>query len=318
MLVMTELNNGQQYDNKSDFYQRVLTTSPFHITYHSNASEKHPEVNEDHIFVDERRGLVAIFDGVGGRGTGNIATNIAAQVIESSWEHLFAEIQEKSALSIAPDHVSKCDQLRRLIEAINEQIYAAGGKYRKTEVSTQITNKPPSATAAIVLLYQEEENGYSMAFAHVGDCRIYLLRKQKMLHRLTEDDGYYAFLVQKGVITQVDAHRIDQATFPDQLSEKELHIFQRRNKIIQALGWEETVSMHLDHQVLIPGDRILLCTDGVHDNLTDLEIKTLLESKETATIAQRIVYAASLRAHEEALRAKMDDISAIVINYMER
>jgi serine/threonine protein phosphatase PrpC len=57
----------------------------------------------------------------------------------------------------------------------------------------------------------------------------------------------------------------------------------------------------------------LLCSDGIHDNLTDAEIETTLRQEARTIIARQLVQHAIDRSHEECLRAKKDDMSAVVI-----
>ncbi len=65
--------------------------------------------------------------------------------------------------------------------------------------------------------------------------------------------------------------------------------------------------------VIKPGDRILLCSDGIHDNLTDAEIESILLREPRTIAARNLVQNAINRSHEECLRAKKDHMSAIVI-----
>jgi protein phosphatase len=41
--------------------------------------------------------------------------------------------------------------------------------------------------------------------------------------------------------------------------------------------------------MLCPGDRILLCTDGIHDNLTDVEIEEVLRARPRTTVAKALM-----------------------------
>ncbi len=114
-----------------------------------------------------------------------------------------------------------------------------------------------------------------------------------------------------------DALRIDQATEANQLSDTEREIFNKRNGITQSLGHltpkNPTLNIHTAQIVALPGDRILLCSDGIHDNLTDAEIEAILRREARTTVARHLVQHAIDRSREECLRAKKDDMSAIVI-----
>ncbi len=72
--------------------------------------------------------------------------------------------------------------------------------------------------------------------------------------------------------------------------------------------------MHVGQFVLSPDDRILLCTDGIHDNLTDDEIEEVLRTRTRTTVAKALVQQSITRSlQDEAIRAKKDDMSAIVV-----
>ena len=88
-------------------------------------------------------------------------------------------------------------------------------------------------------------------------------------------------------------------------------LVERRNKITCAVGWTDFPRIQTCSLALLPGDRILLCTDGVHDNLTDQEIEEVLRGTDEAS-AQRLVSTAYHRSQQTHFRAKQDDISAIV------
>jgi PPM family protein phosphatase len=155
-----------------------------------------------------------------------------------------------------------------------------------------------------------------MVYAHVGDSRIYLQHGQHPLKRLTNDDGLLAKLVENRIVDTSDALRIDQAMSLEDLSETEFNYFRLRGGITQALGGPIPPNIHTAEVEISPGDRILLCTDGIHDNLTDQEIETILKNSPRTACARILVEQALLRSHEErdmTIRAKPDDMTAIVL-----
>jgi protein phosphatase len=156
-----------------------------------------------------------------------------------------------------------------------------------------------------------------MVFAHVGDSRIYLLRPHETLKRLTSDDGLLAKLVDNQVINDSDAQRIDQAMQAEQLSDTEYSYFRLRGGITQALGGPQPPTIHLNQVAIYPGDRVLLCTDGIHDNLVDGEIEDIVKDGARTTVARLLIESSIRRSHEERIstvRAKPDDMSAVVMS----
>lgn len=74
--------------------------------------------------------------------------------------------------------------------------------------------------------------------------------------------------------------------------------------------------MHVGQTTLNAGDRVLLCTDGIHDNLTDAEIEVILRKSARTTAAKVLLRETIERSQQDTkvcLRAKKDDMSAIVI-----
>ena len=195
------------------------------------------------------------------------------------------------------------------------QIRALGERLAKRSQEQMVR---PGTTAVLAAFRKQpiDQHGYALFYAHVGDSRIYLLRPSEPLRRLTADDGYLSLKIRDGLVTESDALRIDQATSPDQLSEKELEYFEHRNGITQALGSGKPITIHVDSVPIFPGDRVLLCSDGIHDNLTDSEIADLLSREARTVVAKNIVLQAVKCSHQDdddCIRAKPDDMTAVVV-----
>lgn len=313
---------------------------PLTFARDTKAHEGHPERNEDTLLVDAQRGLAAVFDGVGGSEGGEVASRLGARAIRRAWRRFLQERQpdNSSQLLMLNDALSiesiLCNLLQEAQEAINaegerrvERTKKAratlakeetGAPETKAEGEEQKERYPETTVAAVLLCQQAGVDGYMLGIAHVGDSRVYLLRAGQPLQRLTRDDGYFTLRVEDHTIKEEDAVRIDQATAAEQLTISEREIFNKRNGITQSLGHlahkkNSTLTIHTAQANVMPGDRILLCSDGIHDNLTDSEIEAILRQEARTTVARHLVQSAINRSHEECLRAKKDDMSAIVI-----
>ena len=291
---------------------------PLIFTAHSVASERHPQRNEDSFIADQESGLAGVFDGVGVPAHATIsASQRAARVLLQEWKQFMLQKQpEHTFLTLGPQDtgIDLKATLSKMAEEANSQIRAANKRklFHKAE---------PQATTMVLaaLCRQLNVREYLMAFVSVGDSRIYLLREHQTLTCLTRDDGYLTQLVERQTITEADALRCDQATHPDQLSEAELSYFRRRSELFQVLGASH-LTIHSHHTRLLPGDHILLCSDGIHDNLTNDEIEEVLRQRDAPTMAQTLVERALLRSREArsvTMRAKPDDMTAVVITYQE-
>jgi serine/threonine protein phosphatase PrpC len=276
------------------------------------ACERHIERNEDSILVDKLGGFVAVFDGVGGSAAGEIASQTAAHAASQQWRQTLDRYQKGRRI---PTFLERCENLD--LCSTLEHIILEADELVRTEGARRAGTNDLATTVALAAFCRPSEAGqYHMIYAHVGDSRIYLLQSEKPLQRLTSDDGLLAKLVENQIINDKDALRIDQAMIADELSDIELSYFKLRGGITQALGGPLAPTIHIDQIPIQPGDRILLCTDGIHDNLTDREIEAILRDSPRTASARILVERSLERSHEDrsrTIRAKPDDMSAIVI-----
>lgn len=129
-------------------------------------------------------------------------------------------------------------------------------------------------TALIVL--HDDEPGRRFVLINVGDSRTYVLRGGR-LRRITDDHSYVQELVSSGHISELEAR-----SHP------------RRNIVTRALGIESTVRVDTWVLPLVKGDRYLLCSDGLVDEVDDREITEVLAStKDPQRAAQALVDAAN-------------------------
>lgn len=286
--------------------------TPFVFACRSVACERHPNRNEDSIIVDKNTGLVAVFDGVGGSAAGEIASQTAARATLRTWRQAVGQLQKRrntQALLEHYDAMSLCALIEQLILEADEHVRTEGAQRAGTD--------DLATTVALAVICREATtHNYKILYAHVGDSRVYLLREGEPLKRLTNDDGLLAKLVENKIVDDQDALRIDQAMHADQLSDTERSYFRLRGGITQALGGPLPPSIHVNQMNIRPGDRILLSTDGIHDNLTDEEIEHILRNAPRVSTARLLVEHSIHRSHQESnltIRAKPDDMTAIVL-----
>ncbi len=144
-------------------------------------------------------------------------------------------------------------------------------------------------TLTAAALLENEDGHLVLSIAHVGDSRAYLLRKGN-LSQLTKDHTLVEELVRRGQITPTQA-----------LTDR------RRHTLTRALGIEPHVTVDSIAEAVESGDRILICSDGLSNEVSDREITTLLERDGPAQeIAEDLIRLA--RAH-----GGRDNITAVVI-----
>ena len=135
-----------------------------------------------------------------------------------------------------------------------------------------------------------DEDGEHVAVLNVGDSRVYLYAVGA-LRRLTEDHSLVETLVREGRITAEEA---------------EVH--PQRNVLTRALGVEALVVV--DAWLLSPceGDRLLLCSDGLFNELDESRIAEVLAEGDEPEVAAR-----RLAAEAEAAGGR-DNITAVVVD----
>ncbi|GAA2133120.1 PP2C family protein-serine/threonine phosphatase [Nocardioides bigeumensis] len=211
--------------------------------------------------------LLAVADGVGGAARGDLASATAIQEIRKLDAPPPEAHDEEAASEAALAQVA--GSLHRAHDRIGELV-------------DQDSSLNGTSTTAIVALF----DGQRLAFGHVGDSRAYLLH-EGVLNQVTTDHTFVQTLIDDGRITPEEAR-----THP------------HKNLILKAIDSVHEVEPDLFHVDLVPGDRVLLCSDGVL-SLTDARIADILGSGNPDYAAVELV-----RAALEA--GSNDNVTAIV------
>src|SRR5437667_8197093 len=83
--------------------------TPFTFARYSVACERHPNRNEDSLLADERTGLAAVFDGVGGSAAGEIASQTAARSAHHGWKEALLHLQKgRKVHGLLEDYEKAC------------------------------------------------------------------------------------------------------------------------------------------------------------------------------------------------------------------
>ena len=262
---------------------------------HGNQPRESGKPSEDYVLATPR--LLGVFDSVGGRDNGRLVSHLAGKTISAFWDALPATERE------APP-----EQIEHALQAAIQQADTAIAK-----LPIPGEQRRPATTLALCVLSFQQDQAYA-SVAHIGDSRVYLARLGQSLRRLTADHGYFRFAVRRKLLTEEDARRIEQVAHYEDLSREDQAHFERRHQITCAVGWSDFPAIPASSHPLFPGDQVILCTDGLHDNLTDQEIEALVQTAGQAA-ALRLVSAAAQRSQQAHVRAKRDDISAIVAWY---
>ena len=199
------------------------------------------QFNEDSIATDADAGVAVLADGMGGHRAGEVASQMATQIVMASLQSQVAEFRSDTAVH------SPIRAIEQSITRANRAVYeAARGQPMYQGMGT---------TLALSLFYDNR-----VALGHVGDSRVYRLRRD-ILQLLTRDDSLLQDQVELGFIAMAEAG--------------ESH---NRSLVTQALGIAETVAAHQREEEALPGDIYLLCSDGLNDLVEEADIKLIVSS----------------------------------------
>lgn len=194
------------------------------------------KINEDSMLCIDSLNFYMVADGVGGHNSGEIASTLAVELVKAYLLSNPSECVEESDL---PDYFNHC------LQQVNEEIYRR---------AASVQENVGMATTVVMLLLRQNK----AYIINVGDSRAYYFSKGK-LHKITEDHTYVNELLKQG-----------------RISKEEAEVHPKRNMITRALGSEETIMPDFYQLDVTIGDRILLCTDGLYNEVGEEEICALV------------------------------------------
>ncbi len=283
---------------------RILQTrSGLRVAWSTLPSEDHPDSNEDAELIDTVLDLVAVFDGVGGYEGGEVASRLARDAVLATWRERASAAQDLAGQRVV----------------MRDAILAADQKVREV-VDRQPELTGMATTAVAARLWEAPDHRRLVIHGHVGDSRLYVLRARGRLERVTIDDGVLSTHVALGLMSEEEALEIDQAERWEDLDDRQKRYFYQRGLITQAIGGRGEPEVHVGEIEVHAGDRLLVCSDGIHDNLTEREIlQVLRKAGRRGNSSDALVREArrrSQRGLQATLRSKPDDMSAIVVDVL--
>ena len=234
--------------------------------------------NEDSLLICSDIGLFVVADGMGGHQAGEVASREALKYLEKQVRLILAQTNKWEQVML--------DAMQKT----NEHIYAMANQEIKwrgmgTTVTACLLQDPESKKSGL----NHSQGSGEVLVAHVGDSRAYVIRDDTII-QVTNDHSLVGELVKNGSITEELAH-----------------IHPKRNVLTQAIGVFPSVDVDLYKVPLYPGDRLLLCTDGLTNHLQRGEINKIVYSVKTPDEAVKKLANSALE------QGGTDNVSVILI-----
>lgn len=245
--VFAKTDKGLKRDNNEDSF------------FVADLTNKNPDLllleNGTHV-LGIKGSLFIVADGIGGENAGEIASQMAVNLV---YENMIGGLEEIEGFS------SKRMVLlfKKIIAETNTNIFYEAKK------NVDIAKMGTTFTGGYILFNR-------LYLAQVGDSRAYILRKDK-LYQVTKDQTLVQSLIDSGRITKEEAkNRSDKSI------------------IIQALGDKKDVNVVLSWVNLKRDDILLLCSDGLYDTISDEDIcKILNSSRNLNWLCQKLIDSAN-------------------------
>lgn len=239
--------------------------------------------NEDSLFAmqgarthnsqPQQFGLFVVADGMGGHANGQDASRLAIQTM----------------IDFMLPRVSSSEQMddEAFLKLMTDGVQNSNQAVHNRNVEAH-ADMGTTMTAALAV-------GSVAYVANVGDSRTYLYREGQGLSKVTHDHSVVASLVEAGIIKPDDIY-----THP------------KRNQIYRSLGEKPVVEVDTFKVNLLPGDKLMLCSDGLWDMVRDPLIQEVLSkaTRDPNKTGQALIKAALEGGGE-------DNVSVIVAQFAE-
>ncbi|HKF28691.1 MAG TPA: protein phosphatase 2C domain-containing protein [Candidatus Binataceae bacterium] len=201
--------------------------------------------------------IFAVADGMGGYEGGEVASAMAVEVTLRAWQE-------------SPREWGVAKRLSRAVQQANIEIH------NRALAVPELRMMGTTLTAVVV------DRG-SLVAAHVGDCRLYLIRRHRIL-QLSKDHTVTGERVRMGL-----------------LSDEAARFHPERSMLTRNVGHELIVSVDRISMPLIRGDRLLLCSDGLYNVLRDREMELIARDQRCSDAARRLIDSANERGTADNL-----------------
>jgi serine/threonine protein phosphatase PrpC len=236
--------------------------------------------NEDAMYSDPDGDFFIVADGMGGHAAGEVASSMAVDAVRASLEAARPQIAKFARGPNDEGRRGLVTVLENAVRQAHQSVFERGAK--------EADKQGMGTTLDVVLVAGNE------AFvAHVGDSRTYLVRDGRAA-QITTDHTVAEVLVIEG-----------------KLSIEEAQISPLRTILVNAIGVAPDVGVEMAHVRLKRGDRMLLCSDGLHDYFPlETEVSEHVSEHPPSEALDRMITIAKNRGGH-------DNITGIVMEVLE-
>ena len=207
------------------------------------------KMNQDAYYISEENDnykLCILADGMGGYTGGEIASSLACISAATYIKENFNNDKQYTKEEIM-------QIIKEAMEYSNKTVLERAKEEKELEQM--------GTTLEVCLIYNNRAH-----IGHIGDSRIYRIR-QNIIRKITVDHSYVQKLVKDGTITKEEA----------------IH-HPKKNMLMKALGCEEQIEPDIMVKGFNPTDKILMCSDGLTNMISEQEIYNIIEENiENAT-----------------------------------
>ena len=206
------------------------------------------KLNQDYVYATNKPlgnmpNLFVVADGMGGHNAGDYASKCTTETIVSEIRDSF----EKNPTIIVEKAIHVANARIREDAAGDEALFGMG----------------TTLVVATVI-------GKFLQVANVGDSRLYIIGKRRVIRQITRDHSLVEEMIRLGGLKREEARK-----HPD------------KNIITRAIGAKDDVEPEFFTEELKDGDIILMCSDGLSNMLDDKEIEKIVKSKDFEELTQK-------------------------------
>ena len=203
--------------------------------------------NEDAWGYDAEAGIYAVCDGMGGQAAGEIASHLSLEAVLDFFRHGRRDGKYPTSLDLVDGLSDRANRLCNAIFRANRMVYDAAGH-----------NPENSGMGSTIVCVLAESEGVSLG--HVGDSRIYLVTKDN-IEQITRDHSLVQRYVELNLLTREEAS-----------------VHAQKNVLYRALGQSETLEVDALTRRLPPNAKLMLCSDGLWNLVTEQEIADIVSN----------------------------------------